>query len=116
MHYKLYVDGLPAAVIVRDPVTGHTHRDYQQGIPVGKIVVDSSDIKNIRHKYVLYNHWNIVVKTQPMEQTTAVRIVGFEVEPRSYTPSMEPARRPNWEYKVHRPLYLDELRDMEKQD
>jgi len=51
-----------------------------------------------------------------MEQTTAVRIVGFEVEPRSYTPSMEPARRPNWEYKVHRPLYLDELRDMEKQD
>ena len=65
-HYRIYIDGLPAAVIVRDPVTGHVHKDYNEGIPVGKYVLDNTDVNNPVEKYILYNHFNFVVKTQPV--------------------------------------------------
>ena len=35
-HYNLYLDGLPAAVKIRDPETGELETNYQDGIPVGK--------------------------------------------------------------------------------
>lgn len=57
--FKLYLDGLPSAVVVRDPVTGEVHNEYDDGIPVGKIVYD----KDGKKKYVLYNHWILTVKT-----------------------------------------------------
>lgn len=44
MHYKLYLDELPAAVVIRDPVNGDVHKDYNEGIPVGKLIVDQTDI------------------------------------------------------------------------
>ena len=66
MRYKLYLDELPAAVIVRDPITGHVKKDYSEGIPVGKLIIDSSDSKKPVKKFILYNHLNFVIKTQPV--------------------------------------------------
>lgn len=112
MHYRIYLDGLPAAVIVRDPVTGHVHKDYNEGIPVGKMIIDQTDIKNPKEKYLIYNHFNFVVKTQVVPESERVRIVGFEVEPRSYMPQNDKAKQPSWEYREHRPLFIDELRKL----
>ena len=80
--YRLYIDGLPSAVIIRDPETGKVHKDYFDGIPVGKMVKGDQDgVFN----YVLYNHWVITTRVQPLEGSSkSFRIVGFEVEPRSY--------------------------------
>ena len=117
MHYKLYLDGLPAAVINRNPVTGDVSTDYKEGVPVGRTVWSSDgDTGSLTKKFILYNHWNIVVKVHPVENSNQVQVVGFEIEPRSYTPSIEPERSPNWEYKVHRPLYLDDLIGMEQKE
>ena len=41
-----------------------------------------------------------------MEDSVHLRIVGFEVEPRSYFPG----ERVSEEFHTHRPLYLDDLR------
>lgn len=101
--YHLYIDGLPAAVIIRDPVSGKLHPDYDDGIPVGKLVndPDSGELK-----YVLYNDWSLTVRTTEVEGSDRhVQIVGFEVEPRSYDP-LSPITK---EYRPHKPLYLDEL-------
>ena len=65
-HFKLYVDGLPSAVVVRDPETGEVHNEYQDGIPIGKAVYDSTTDST---KYILYNHWIITVKESPIEDT-----------------------------------------------
>ena len=79
--FRLFIDDLPSATIVRNPETGTVHTDYQSGVPVGKLVrtADQADFK-----YILYNHWNIVIKTQQVENSLHQRVVGFEVEPRSY--------------------------------
>ena len=111
MRYKLYLDGLPAAVVVRDPVTGVIQVDYDDGVPVGKLEnVFGSGGGGSRPsvKFILYNHFNFVVKVSPAPQTTTseLRIVGFEIEPRSYAPEGPLA----WNNAIHRPLYLDELR------
>ena len=37
-HFRLYIDGLPSAVLRVDPVTGHRHEDFYEGIPVGKVI------------------------------------------------------------------------------
>ena len=80
MRYKLYLDELPAAVVVRDPITDHFKTEYSEGIPVGKLIIDSSG----KNKYILYNHFNFLVKTQPIAKSSKIRIVGFEIEPRYY--------------------------------
>ena len=36
-HYRLYVDKLPSAVKIRNPITGEVHTDYYEGIPVGML-------------------------------------------------------------------------------
>ena len=58
-HYKLYVDGLPSAVIIRDPETGSIHKEYHEGIPVGKLVTDPNTGKD---RHILYNHWILSIK------------------------------------------------------
>lgn len=80
-HYRLFIDGLPSATMVRNPETGDVHDDFMSGIPVGKLVYDEA---GINYKYILYNHWNIIIKTQEVENSLHQRIVGFEVEPRSF--------------------------------
>lgn len=70
-------------MLKRNPVNGDVHPKYDEGVPVGKIVRDDSDG---RTKYALYNHWLITIKKQPVEHSSRMRIVGFEVEPRSYYP------------------------------
>lgn len=59
-HYRLFIDGLPSATMVRNPETGDVHDDFMSGIPVGKLVYDEA---GINYKYILYNHWNIIIKT-----------------------------------------------------
>lgn len=45
---------------------------------------------DIEEKFLLYNHWNILVKYQPVpESEKEFHIVGFEVEPRSYGNTLE---------------------------
>ena len=84
--YKLYVDGLPSAVVVRDPETGDVYNKYDDGIPVGKYIYDKTTDSS---RYILYNHWILTIKESPIDETKKVRIVGFEVEPRSYWPGEE---------------------------
>ena len=96
--FKLYMDGLPAAVIERDHETGEVHKNYYDGIPVGKI----TDTQQI-----LYNHWEITVRVQPLPETVHMRIVGFEVEPRSYARGSTP----EMEFKPHKVLDLMEVAD-----
>ena len=67
--YRLYIDGLPNAVLKRDPITGSIHPKYDEGVPVGKVVRDDEDGKL---KYALYNHWIITVKTQPVENSKRI--------------------------------------------
>ena len=74
--FRIYVDGLPSAVKVRKP-DGTMHTDYDDGIPLG--------FELITGEYALNNHWNIVVKTQPVPNSKNHRIVGLEVEARSYS-------------------------------
>ncbi len=104
--FRLYVDGLPSAVLIRDPETGAVHKDFDSGVPVGKLI-NTGDVENMR--YVLYNHWNIVVKTSPVPESKNHRIVGFEVEPRSYAQG----ETVNLQFKQHKVLYLDDLLKMD---
>jgi len=55
--FRLYADKLPSAVI-----NGSKNKDYQDGIPLGYRLSANGE-------YALYNHWNIVIKTQPMENS-----------------------------------------------
>lgn len=80
-HYRLFVDDLPSATLLRDPENGVVHTDYFSGIPVGKMVYDEA---GQRYRYILYNHWNINIDVQEVEDSLHRRIVGFTVEPRSY--------------------------------
>ena len=64
--FKLYVDGLPSAVVVRDPETGEVHNEYDDGIPVGKVVYDHTTDTT---KYILYNHWILTIKESPIDET-----------------------------------------------
>ena len=103
--YKLFIDGLPSAVIRRDPVTGDVHTNYDDGIPVGmKVRTSPEEIKTI-----LYNHWIITIKTKPVEESKHMQIVGFEVEPRSYAIG----ESPTLDYSPHKVLYLEDLQNMD---
>jgi len=58
------------------------HTTYNMGIPVGVYMPAAAGMEE---KLLLYNHWNILVKYQPVaESNKEFHIVGFEVEPRSY--------------------------------
>ena len=96
--YRLYVDNLAVAVKVRHPVSGELEEiGYSKLVPIG--------IKeNGRH--ILYNHWIFTVLTQPIQNSSEVYIVGFEVEPRSYRHGQ--TIKMQWEH--HEPLFIDELR------
>ena len=50
------------------------------------------------------------MKESQIDESKKVRIVGFEVEPRSYWPGEEISL----EYKKHKPLYLDELKTLDE--
>lgn len=101
---------MPAAVIIRDPVSGKLHPNYDDGIPVGKLVNDP-DTGEL--KYVLYNDWVLTVRTSEVEGSDKhVKIVGFEVEPRSYDP-LSPITK---EYRPHKPLYLDDLQKLPEEE
>ena len=69
--FRLYIDGLPSAVIIRDPETGKVHKDYYDGIPVGKMVRDGSDGytqtadsngNTGTYNYILYNRWVLTTR------------------------------------------------------
>lgn len=106
----MYIDGLPAAVIIRDPVSGELHPNYDDGIPVGRL---ANDPETGELKYILYNDWNLTVRLTEQEGSDKhMQIVGFEVEPRSYDP-LSPITR---DYKPHKPLYLDELQKRPKEE
>ena len=110
MRYQLYLDGLPAATIIRDPESGAVHTSYGDGIPVGKVVFDAISQQG---RHILYNHLNILVKTQPVPESNELRIVGFEVEPRSYRPvKFQPEQEPAWNFTAHVPLYLEEQKNL----
>ena len=54
-HYNLYLDGLPAAVRVRNPMTDELEAtNYQEGIPIGYYDAELA-------KYFVYNHLHIEV-------------------------------------------------------
>ena len=98
----MYLDGLPSAVIVRDSEqTNKTSVNWLDGIPVGKYIIDGDG----KERYILYNHLDLEVFVQPIEDSNEMRIVSFEVEPRSYS-SAQPI---TLEYRPHEPLYLDEI-------
>jgi len=80
---------------------------YDEGIPLGKLMKDEHG----KYKHALYNHWLITVKTQPVENSLHMRIVGFEVEPRSYRPE-DPV---TLTWNKHTPLYLEDLKKGDKQ-
>ena len=94
--FRIYVDGLPSAVKVRKP-DGTMHTDYDDGIPLG--------FELINGEYALNNHWNIVVKTQPVPNSKNHRIVGLEVEARSYSQG----EKIDQQYKPHKALNLNAL-------
>lgn len=95
---------MPNAVLKRHPSTGEIHPQYDEGVPVGKIVMDEASGK---YKYALYNHWILTVKKQKVEGSDVrMRIVGFEVEPRSYYPG----EKITADFRPHRVLYLEDLK------
>lgn len=73
--YNLYLDGLPAAVRIRDPLTGEPSIGYGEGIPVGYF-------DELESRSVLYNHLHIEVQYNKASERKQ-NIVGFVVEPRS---------------------------------
>ena len=73
--YNLYLDGLPAAVLLRNPQTGELETSYEDGIPVGYYNEDENT-------YVVYNHLHMDVKYNKVSKSIK-QIVGFEIEPRS---------------------------------
>lgn len=90
--YNLYLDGLPAAVRVRDPQTGELETHYQDGIPIGYF-------DEMMSKYVVYNHLHMeVLYNQPSGK--GKQVVGLEVEPRSY----EQGTLISWDYSISAPV------------
>lgn len=73
--YNLYLDGLPAAVRLRNKETGELELNYHDGIPVG-FKDDYQD------KFFVYNHLHMEVKYNKVSEKIK-QIVGFVIEPRS---------------------------------
>ena len=90
-HYNLYLDGLPAAVKLRNPETGELDINYQDGIPVGVYNMDLN-------KWILYNHLHMVVYYR--KENKNKQIVGFEVEPRS----IQFNEMISWDHEINTPI------------
>ena len=72
------VDGLPAAELKEDPLTGE--RFSSPGFPLGKIDSDGNK--------VLHNHWNIIIDYHKAGlRGQQYRVVGVLVQPESYDKS-----------------------------
>ena len=98
--YKLYLDDLPSATMIKDEKTGELVPDFLDGIPIGEYDHETG-------KLLIYNHLSIEVKvhlttTEPVEK----RVVGFEVYPmsRAYSDTHLPRCDHNAEYD---PFYLE---------
>jgi len=76
--YQLFVDDLPNATMERNEKTGELEANYKQGNLLGEHTRDSAGAN-----YLLYNHLSITVKTHHVAAGDELRIVGFEVEPKS---------------------------------
>lgn len=76
--YQLFVDDLPNATMETNEETGKFEANYKQGNLLGSFSKDSSG-----SNYILYNHLSITVKTHHVTAGDELRIVGFEVEPKS---------------------------------
>ena len=87
---------MPSATILR-ATDGSEHVDYDDGIPLGYIMSNG--------EFAIYNHWYITVRLQYLEDSKSNRIVGFEVEPRSYAHGLD---RP-YGYGPHEPMSLNKL-------
>ena len=74
-HYRLFIDDLPAASILRDKNNKELAADYVGGIPLGYSLGSTGE-------YALYNHWDIVITVHDTIDGHH-RIVGFDVEPYS---------------------------------
>ena len=74
--YRLYLDNLPSATMVREEETGKIIPNYDDGIPVG--VYNEKD-----DTVMLYNHLSMTVLTHFEGGSDKQRIVGFEIEPQS---------------------------------
>ena len=73
--FNLYLDGLPAAVSLRNKETGQLELNYEDGIPVG-FYDDFLD------KFFVYNHLHMEVRYNKVSEKIK-QIVGFTIEPRS---------------------------------
>lgn len=98
-HYKLFIDGLPSASILRDKQNKELPGDYFHGIPIGKYVPSA---KVDDEKFIMYNHLDIVVVVHDTMEGHH-RIVGFEVEPYSIAEGLHriannPGSEPNNQY------------------
>jgi len=75
--YKLYLDGLPSAVKVRNDDTGEWMTDYDHGIPIGRFDKETK-------RAIIYNHLEFIIKTHEVDgDPDQRRVVGFEVKPKS---------------------------------
>ena len=78
--YKLYLDDLPSATMIRDQKNRTLVPDYMQGIPVG-------EYDRVTKKLKIYNHLQITVKVHKANTVAKdKRIVGFEVHAMSRDP------------------------------
>jgi hypothetical protein len=76
--YKLHLDGLPSATIIRSK-DGKEILDYFEGIPVGLYEKDHSK-RDSEEKFMIFNHLRIEVLVHETYEGH-MRVVGFEVEP-----------------------------------
>jgi hypothetical protein len=95
--YKLYLDDLPSATILRDKKNRELPVNYESGIPIGEFQGLS--------KIMIYNHLDITVLVHDTVEGHH-RIVGFEVEPFSIAEG--PNRIANKPTAVDEPQYLHE--------
>ena len=78
-------------------------KEYK-GVPIGKHITRGKN----KGRFMLYNHWILTIKTQAIEDTEHLRIVGFLIEPRSY----KQGEKITMEWHKHESLWLDELREL----
>lgn len=77
--YQLFIDELPNATMEINEETGELEPNYKEGNLIGKHTYS----KILGSDYILYNHLSITVKTHEVTAGDELRIVGFEVEPKS---------------------------------
>ena len=74
--YQLFIDDLPNATMEVNPDSKELEANFKEGIYVGKL--DRSD-----GSLLIYNHLAMTVKTHHVTGGDEMRVVGFEIEPKS---------------------------------